>query len=124
MRTAAMRTRMARHPSPPRVGALDVRVSVDGGVTFGVPVTPSTWPVGWVDGAVLGCVEGAVLEAIEGAVLGSLDGAVDGAVLGGVLGAVEGGVLGSPAGQSMKSDFLVSTAVLSTLLPKVRSLFG
>ena len=170
MRTAATRTRMARHPSPPVVGALVVRVSVDGGVTRGrgVPVMPSTWPVGWVDGwllgavegavdgsvlgavdgavegavlgavlgaelgvvegavlgAVLGAVDGAVLGAVEGAVLGSVDGAVLGAVDGALLGSVEGGALGASAGQSMKSDFFVWTAALSTLLPKVRSLLG
>jgi len=121
---------------------------VGGGVTPGVPLTPSTPPVGWLDGSVLGAVEGAVLGSVlgavdgsvEGAVLGSVEGAVLGSVLGAVdgsvegavlgsvegavLGAVDGSVLGSLAGQSMMFDFFVWTAGLSTLLPKVRSLSG
>jgi outer membrane lipoprotein SlyB len=90
------------------------------------------WVLGGVDGAVLGSVEAAVLGSVEGAVdgasLGCVDGAsvgsVDGEVDGAVLGSVEGFVVGSSVGQSMKSDFFVWTAGLSTLLPKVRSLSG
>ena len=127
---------MARHPSLAGACVPEVRVSVGGGVTPGVPVTPSTPPVGWVEGAALGAVDGSVLGSVDGGVLGSVLGSVDGAVLGSVLGCVEGSVdgavlgsvdgavLGSPAGQSMKLDFFVWTAGLSTLLPNVRSLLG
>jgi hypothetical protein len=80
--------------------------------------------LGSVEAGVLGSVEAGVLGSVEAGVLGSVDGAVEGAVEGAVLGGVDGFVVCSSVGQSMKSDFFVWTAGLSTLLPNVRSESG
>src|SRR5436305_6097558 len=109
--------RTIRQPSLDGAVVPTTRASVEGGVTAGVPVTPSTAPVGdalagsslpdgALDGAVDGGFEGGVdggLDGgfeggVEGGVDGSLDGGFDGGFDGGVEGGVDGGVDGGVEG--------------------------
>ena len=82
-------------------------VSVEGGVTPGVPVAPSTPPVG--DGAseVIGSSDpvgaslGGTLGGVDGGTLGGVLGGTDGGVLGGTLGGVDGGTDGGTDGGAL-----------------------